>query len=325
MDVLSDILAFSHVSGAVLAEVDCRGDWAIDMLDSEIAGEFQHHAMPFHYVIEGEGYLLRDGSCMPVGMGDLIVAPSWPRHAVVSDPALPQASIVDIIAENGFEAWDGGTINRPLRFVAGKGESNTRLLSGVFRIKGHAVSMLLKELPSLMKLSINDKTLDEQFATALSFIRQEATEIRPGYVAVAGRLTDLLFIQILRSCMATSEADVGVLAALSDRSIARALAAIHDSPATPWTVSSLAAQAHLSRTLFAERFRNLVRLTPIQYVNRWRMVVAQDLLLTSDLPIGEIQLRLGFSSGFTFSRVFRQITGTNPRAYRKAGTSPAST
>lgn len=319
MDVLSDILAFSHVSGAVLAEIDCRGDWAIDMLDSDIAGEFQHHAMPFHYMIEGEGYLVKDGACIAVSMGDLIVAPSWPRHAVVSDPALPQASIVDIIAENGFQAWDGGMINRPLRFIAGQGKSNARLLSGVFRIKGHAVAMLLKELPSLLKLSIDDRTLDEQFATALSFVRQETTQIRPGYVAVAGRLTDLLFIQILRSCMATAEADVGILAALSDRSIARALTAIHESPATPWTVSSLASQAHLSRTLFAERFRDLVGLTPIQYVNRWRIVVAQDLLLTSDLPIGEIQLRLGFSSSFVFSRVFRQITGTNPRSFRKGG------
>lgn len=322
MDVLSDILAFSHVSGSVLAEIDCRGDWAIDMLDSHIAGEIQNHAMPFHYMIEGEGYLVRDGVCMAVGIGDLIVAPSWPRHAVVSDPALPQASIVEIIAANGFEAWDGGLINRPLRFIAGQGDRDARLLSGVFRIEGHAVAMLLKELPPLLKLSIDDRTLDEQFATALSFVRQETAEIRPGYVAVAGRLTDLLFIQILRSCMATAEADVGVLAALSDTNIARALMDIHESPSAPWTVSSLAGRAHLSRTLFAERFRDLVGQTPIQYVNRWRIVVAQDLLLTSDLPIGEIQLRLGFASSFAFSRVFRQITGMSPSAYRKAGAAP---
>ncbi|MCC6481355.1 MAG: helix-turn-helix transcriptional regulator [Sphingomonadaceae bacterium] len=131
-------------------------------------------------------------------------------------------------------------------------------------------------------------------------------------------MTDLLFIQIIRSCTSIAEMQSGLFAALADKSIARALKAIHEDPSVPWTVSSLAKKAGLSRTVFAKRFHTLVGVTPIQYLTRWRLIVAEDMLLRSDLPVGEIQARLGFSSSFAFSRAFRFAFGDSPRAYRKA-------
>lgn len=318
MDVLSEILALSRVAGSVLAEIDCQGQWAIDMLDQYTTQRNHEHMIPFHYLLEGQAYLVQGEEKHMLSAGDLIVAPSWPPHIVASDPAVPAKGITDVIAENGLKIWDGSSISRPLSITAGSGEPSARILSGTFKIEGHAIDLLLSQMPDLLVLTVRDDTLDDQFGTTLSFIRQEGRSERPGYVAVAERLNDLLFIQILRSCMATTQVQIGLLAALTDKNIARALAAIHAEPSAKWTVSSLATHSFLSRTIFAERFRKLVGTTPLQYVNRWRMIIAENLLLRSKLPVSEVQSRLGFASSFAFARAFRSAYGVNPSEYRKA-------
>ncbi len=317
MDVLSEILALSHVTGSVLAEIDCCGDWAIDMLDSYTSQRDHQHMIPFHYILEGSAYLVQGAAHTPLKAGDLIVAPKWPPHIIASNPARKAIGITEIIAANGLTIWDGTSISRPLSIVTGEGASTARILSGTFKIEGHAIDLLLSQVPDLLVLPVSEVALDNQFGTTLSFVRQEGEGERPGYVAVAERLNDLLFIQILRSCMATAQVQIGLLAALTDKSIARALSAIHADPAAKWTVSSLAARSYLSRTIFAERFRKLVGATPLQYVNHWRMIIAENLLLRSKLPVSEVQARLGFASSFAFARAFRNAYGRNPSEYRK--------
>lgn len=318
MDVLSEILAMSHVRSSVLSEIECRGEWAIDMLDRGAVASLRVHAVPFHYVLEGNCYLTDYKEYTPLRAGNLVVAPAWPPHAVVSAPGIAATKITDIISSNGLEIWDGSTFSRPVRFVAGEGDQTTRLLSGVLTIEGHAADMLMGQLPEMLTLSLGSDTLDGQFATALSFIRQEQAIARPGYVAVAERLTDLMFIQIIRACIEVADLKSGLLAALANRNVSLALAAIHADPSQNWTVASLARHVGLSRTVFAERFRALVGITPIQYVTRWRMVLAEDLLLRTDLPIGEVQLRTGFSSSFAFARAFKLNFGQSPRGYRQS-------
>lgn len=318
MDVLSEILALSHVTGSVLAEIDCCGEWAIDMLDNYTSQRDHQHMIPFHYMLEGQAYLVEGTVHTPLKAGDLIVAAKWPPHIIASHPVRTATGITEIISANGLAIWDGASISSPLSIVTGTGASTARILSGTFKIEGHAIDLLLSHVPDLLVLSVSDDPLDDQFGTTLAFVRQKGQGERPGYVAVAERLNDLLFIQILRSCMATAQIQSGLLAALTDKNIARALSAIHADPAAKWTVSSLAARSYLSRTIFAERFRRLVGATPLQYVNHWRMIIAENLLLRSKLPVSEVQARLGFASSFAFARAFRNAYGMNPSEYRKA-------
>lgn len=315
MDVLSQVLAHVRIIGSVLAEIECRGAWAIDLL--EAAGTtVRERLMPFHYILEGDCWLIGETGASPLSAGDLIAAPQWPLHAIVSAPGQAAIPITEIIAANGLAAWEGGTMSRPLSIKTGEGETTARILSGVFAIRGYGAEMLMDQLPPLLQIAGQKDNLDAQFVTALSFIRQEGSVVRPGYIAVAERLTDLLFIQILRAGIAASKVRIGLLAALSNKNISRALLAIHANPAGPWSVARLAQEAFLSRTVFAERFHELVGITPMHYVNRWRMTIAQDLLSASDKSIGEIQTELGFSSSFAFSRALRAHCGMSPREYR---------
>src|SRR5258708_36246106 len=85
--------------------------------------------------------------------------------------------------------------------------------------------------------------------------------------AFLSRLTEVCFMQMLR-LFATEplEGSSGWLRGLADPPIAAALQAIHANPAEQWTVERLAAEAHLSRSAFAERFRTIVGETPLQYL-----------------------------------------------------------
>jgi AraC-like DNA-binding protein len=165
-------------------------------------------------------------------------------------------------------------------------------------------------------LRAQDEGLVPQLRTALDFIRQECLVTRPGFVAVAARLMDLLFIQILRAAITQPTANIGFLAGLSDDHIGRALAAIHSNPAGPWTVAKLAAEARHSRTIFAARFKQLVGLTPMQYTNQWRIARAEHLLAHPETPIDAIRRQLGFSTSFAFARAFRAQHGMSPREFR---------
>jgi AraC-like DNA-binding protein len=314
MDVLSEILTPIRISGSVLAEIECGGTWGIDMGLGVDLG--LRDGVPFHYLTEGQCWLLDGTSPTPLSPGDLVVAPGWPFHALASSPEQRCLLITEVIAANGLPAWRGGTLDQPLLIKAGAAGGDVHILSGVFTLTGRGAGVLIEQLPALLHLRAQDEGLVPQLRTALDFIRQESLVTRPGFVAVAARLMDLLFIQILRAAITQPTVNIGFLAGLSDEHIGRALAAIHLNPAGPWTVAKLAAEARHSRTIFAERFRQVVGLTPMQYVNRWRIARAEELLARPETSIDAVRRGLGFSSSFAFARAFRAQRGVSPREFR---------
>jgi AraC-like DNA-binding protein len=314
MDVLSEILTPIRINGSVLSEIECGGAWGIDMGQGVDLGF--RDAIPFHYVTEGQCRLVDGSSATLLMPGDLVVAPGWTFHALASRPEQPCSLITDVIAANGLPAWRGGTLDQPLLIKAGNAHADVRILSGVFTLTGQGAGILIKQLPTILHLRAQDEGLVPQLRTALDFIRQESAVTRPGFVAVAARLMDLLFIQILRAVITQPTVNIGLLAGLSDVHIGRALAAIHANPAGPWTVAKLAAAAGHSRTLFAERFKQVVGSTPMQYVNQWRIARAEELLARPGTSIDAVRRRLGFGSSFVFARAFRARRGMSPREFR---------
>lgn len=310
MDVLSQLLELMHISGSVMAEIRCGGGWGIAMETGE--------GIPFHFILEGECWLLDGEARIPLSAGDLVVAAHWPDHALASTPDHPLETISQLLTANGLPIWTGGTLDRPLRFSAGSDHVDVRILSGVFTVQGRGAAMLIEQLPPLLYVNTQAEGLGPQLKTALDFIRQESGVTRPGYAAVADRLMDLLFLQILRAVITRPTINIGLLAGLADVQLARALAAVHAKPEAAWTVALLASEASLSRAVFAERFHRVVGVTPIHYVNRWRMTVAEDLLAQPGMTIDAIRTQLGFSSGVVFARAFRQHRGLSPRDYRRS-------
>ena len=268
--------------------------------------------------MEGQCWLLGGDVPTPLSAGDLVVAMHWPRHALASSPESPLQAFRDFLLSSGSELWAGGTSSRPKVLQVGHEKADVTILTGVFSLKGRGAKILIDQLPDLMHLHVNDEDLAPQLKMVWEFIHYENKAARHGYVAVASRLMDLLFIQILRSAVKHPKVRIGFLAGLADPSISRALTVIHTSPSNCWTVAMLAREACLSRTTFAERFKQMVGVTPIQYVTRWRMIIAEDLLRQTDLTIEHVRDRLGYGSGFVFARAFRAHSGLSPRDYRRS-------
>jgi AraC-like DNA-binding protein len=88
---------------------------------------------------------------------------------------------------------------------------------------------------------------------------------------------------------------------------------MHEVPSTPWTIQTLAERAGISRTAFALKFKAVVGSSVIDYLSRWRMVLASDRLRHTEDSISEIAFSLGYQSESAFSKAFKRIMGSSPR------------
>ncbi len=116
---------------------------------------------------------------------------------------------------------------------------------------------------------------------------------------------------------APDRGDAGLLFALADPQVRRALEAIHGDPVHPWTVATLAARAGGSRSGFARRFRARVGEDPMSYVTRWRMLLAADRLAASKEPVSAVARSVGYQADSAFSTAFHRIMGHSPRRYAR--------
>jgi transcriptional regulator GlxA family with amidase domain len=131
------------------------------------------------------------------------------------------------------------------------------------------------------------------------------------------RLPELLLVEVLRLHLASAPAaDRGWLAALDDPVLRPALSLLHNAPEQRWSVTDLAREAMVSRSVLDERFREVLGRSPIRYLADWRMHLAEDLLATTDLSVGAVAHRIGYDAEEAFSRAFKRRHGLAPSAWR---------
>jgi transcriptional regulator GlxA family with amidase domain len=153
----------------------------------------------------------------------------------------------------------------------------------------------------------------------------EAASPRPGGEGVLGKLSEVLFVEALRSYIAQLPPEqTGWLAGLRDRVVGKALALMHERPAEPWTLESLAKEAATSRSVLAERFSHFVAQSPMSYLTRWRLALASNLLRSSSMDLSRIAQEVGYGTDTAFSRAFRREFGMPPAAWRRQAQQPAA-
>ena len=147
----------------------------------------------------------------------------------------------------------------------------------------------------------------------------ESRARRAGSEIVLARLSELLFVEVLRAHLdALPEEARGWLAGLRDRHVGAALRLMHARPAEPWTIEGLAREVGLSRSVFAERFAHYLGVGPIQYLIRWRLQLAARLLERSGVAIAQVAEEAGYESEAAFNRAFKKLTGSPPAAWRRS-------
>ena len=147
---------------------------------------------------------------------------------------------------------------------------------------------------------------------------QELREPQPGGFLVLQQLALMMLVQALRAHLAEgASGGVGWLFALADKQMSEAIHLMHNEPAHPWTLQELAERVGMSRSSFAQKFKDTVGATPIDYLTRWRMLVAGDRLTYSGEPISAISQSLGYESESAFSTAFKRVMGCSPRQYSR--------
>jgi AraC-like DNA-binding protein len=203
--------------------------------------------------------------------------------------------------------------------AAGDGAAETaRWLCGTFTIGDPQASHLLASLPPVIILRGSGGPALEGLEVARRMLVLEMQEPSQGSAVMVARILDLIFIQILRTWAAGSEAEPNWLAGAFDPQIGRALSAIHRDPGHEWTVEELARACNLSRSAFAARFLARLGKPPGTYLAHVRLDAATDLLRDTSVPITLIAERVGYTSEAAFSRAFKNRFGTPPARWRRA-------
>jgi AraC-like DNA-binding protein len=317
MDPLSDIFRVIRLTGGVFLDAVVSEPWCMSSQFTEEdcgpdIGEIGA-IIGFHFVLEGR-MLVQVADLPPreAGSDHLVLLPRNDPHLLASEPALPPVSAHHLIQRaraGGLARIDQGDASRPrTRFVCGFVASASR---------DHP---LLEALPGLMIMDLNGKPGADWVRSSFRFAAQEVAAARPGAQTVLARLSELLFVEAVREHLDQLPGQgKGWLAALRDPALARALAAIHGRVKAPWTAESLAAEARLSRSAFAERFGDVLGVPPLTYVTRWRMQIAARRLRDTHDGLAAIAADVGYESEATFSRAFKREMGIAPGRYRQGG------
>lgn len=141
-------------------------------------------------------------------------------------------------------------------------------------LDGPVAALLLNEFATPQVVSLDGA--EPSLCHVVNLIASELEEPRCGQPALLDRAGDILFIGLLRHLIARPRnLGHGLMSGLADPRIARALVAIHAHPQGRWTLESLAEEAGMSRTAFANTFREVMRQTPGRYLSAIRLSIAQ--------------------------------------------------
>ena len=311
MDPLSDLLRVIRLNGAFFFAVEAADPWAVE---TAAARELRprilpaaEHLIPYHILTEGHCFGGVVGE-KPVELmpGDVLIIPHGEAHVMSSGPTIVGGVLVNRTAPPRY----------PDTVILGdRGPRGTAFVCGFLGCDLRPFNPLLAALPRQIHVRGMSPLWTGDYTRQLV---EESRLRRAGADLVITRLAELMFIQVLRRYLeALPAGQTGWLAALRDEIVGRVLALLHARPAHPWTLAELAREAASSRTAVAQRFTELVGQPPMQYLTRWRMQVAANLLAQGGAKVAAIAGEVGYDSEAAFSRAFKKATGQAPGAWRE--------
>lgn len=322
MDPLSGLLDHPRARGAFTLRVVMDPPWSIDVQDEA--------ALTLVVVLRGNGRLVADGRGTEMQPGDVVVV-RGPQPYVVDHlgddaragarPAVPlQPSLTSAVIgpDQSCTTPDGADLHLAMAHgthtwgnAAGGADS---LLVATYPGASEVGRLAIEALPRVAHVPAGPGP----GSALVDLLVHELTADQVGQSTVIDRLVDVVLVAAVRAWLAAHPDDApGWLSTAHDPVVQGALRAIHDHPAEPWTVLTLAREVDVSRATFAARFRAQVGSPPMAYLTRWRLTLAADLLTTTDRTLASIAADVGYGSAFALSAAFSQQMGTSPSRYRR--------
>ena len=291
MDVLTDVLRHMQVSGNAGGGFELGAPWSMAYPEMDEA--------VVHIVSRGGCFLRLEDETAALGPGDLAFLAHGTAHSLSDDPTRNPADFESLLPD-GDEQESGLTTG--CRHIEGGGDGpRTTIICAKFRYTSGDRHPLLSVLPSLIVLRSEDMMEAGWLEDSLRFIAREARSSEPGAQIAFDRLLDLLFVQTVRAWLRTDASfGAGWLGALSHPQIGEALRRLHEEPERDWSVADLAREVGMSRSGFAAHFSKLVGEPPLRYLAGWRMRLAAQQLIESDVPVGNVARSVGYRSEAAF-------------------------
>lgn len=268
----------------------------------------RRHDLVFFRVDRGCCQFFRPGA-EPVGVttGDILLVRTSAPFTLASSPDADAVDSWTLVAATG---------SREMRL--GEGEAGSVLLRGGRLVFSAAMETLLVGLlPSFVRIAPGTPSWERVRALLAMNEAASATDGARSRFAVQ-RLMELLLAELLGGGAVVPETEsAGMLAGLADPMAARALAALHADIARRWTTAELARLCGRSRSGFSARFSQTVGLSPMAYLQRWRMAVAKDELARGRRNVTEIALLVGYQSSSAFSTAFTRAVGDPPSRWAR--------
>lgn len=304
MDPLSDVLS--------LLKLDSYRAGGFDIGENMAIGWPHHPGIKCYAVSDGTGYLAVEGvpGWTTMEAGDCFILPRGVPFRLATSLHVPVIDFMQI-----RDHWlANGT------FVDGQ-QPGCYLVGGHFALTGGPAEILRNALPPIVHIrSEGDRAA---MRWSLDRLNEEINHPKPGSDLITKQLAQAMLVQALRLHLANEDGSLtGWLTALANKQMSSAITAIHNDPGKPWTLQTLAVEAGMSRSVFAERFKQTVGTSPMEYLTRWRMLLAGDRLRTSPDSVAEVAASLGYDSESAFGKAFKRTMACSPRRYSRTAQQP---
>jgi AraC-like DNA-binding protein len=314
-DVLSEVLRAVRLTGSVFLDGRFTAPFGVispQRWDGSDAMAHLRHVSTFHLIARGHATLeTADGQTHEVGAGDVLMLPFTAEHRFWQGQTNDFGFAPDLV--------QAGPMPGVSTLCYGGGGDETRFICGFIESAELMAAPLFRSLPPLLIVRTSDNAVSELLTGIVKEVIQRMDTADPGATYLLSRLMEMLFLEVLRGYAARLPPDSkGMLAAMGDSVVSRALSLLHGQPMRRWTVELLAEEAGTSRTVLNERFNRLLGKSPMEYLTHWRIQLAADKLRSGSQRLAQISHETGYESEAAFSRAFKRVMGISPGAWRGA-------
>ncbi|MDO8034234.1 AraC family transcriptional regulator [Janthinobacterium sp. SUN128] len=262
----------------------------------------------FHFVAVGTAYLCTDdGELHELSAGSAVFMPHGRRHQLLSDAG---------VAFQDIDKFDVAPLGDAVSGVdtcpSTASVPSAIIFYGCMEFDLGGMQGVGKLMPTVMVADTQAQDYPG-LLPVLDSMKREICAGRIGFAGILARLAEVAAAMIVRGWIECGcESASGLLAALRDPRLALAILALHRQPGREWTVAQLAAESHVSRSVFARRFQTTIGVPPLRYATELRMRLAKQLLTHERVSIDAVAQRLGYTSQAAFSRAFKRVIGRPP-------------
>ena len=307
IDVLTDVLLNLRLRGQMYFRTEFVGSWGVTL-------PADRNTIRVHLVVQGQCWVSVEGGSEPILLreGDFALVPHGAGQTLSGSLHEDAVSLQTLL--NDGNLGDDGV----LRYGTRESKHQARLVCGFCSFDEELIHPLFLGLPPVLVMDRHLAGSSPWLAEAVRVITMEANLDGLGGPAVINRLMEVLFIQAIRHQRnLKSNPTIPFLFAITDKNLKPAIEAMHEHPERGWTLSQLAKLCSMSRSRFAQRFKEVIGQSPLQYLTDWRLQKAKRLLKETNLSIAEVGFRSGYQSLPSFTRRFGKKFGISPGAFRK--------